>query len=364
MAEAPDELMADPAVPWSAKACASVLWRLVRRDDPAPRWWESFSKLAKRLGCTPRQAKRAHDMLVAAGWATRGTADGPVERWETVLHFEAHPPTTQRPPLLRSEAPSFDETPPENGPPPPAEQQGDPPESGLTPTATRSAIAPSSPDHPQESPDDCTSEAISLAANGTAVAVTGDVPQLALVRVDPDPPAESELTLEHRRRKAAKRVWELHERLCVEAGIGMPAEGGGLREPTAEDLSAIRRCAKAIGKQERVPEERAWQILAEATRAVVGEAVAARARGDERSKKLCGWRRSKPFGGPRGTKLTPMLIAREAVLRRGGPVVNGHRMTPEQARAWAQRNGGTLPDGFAYDASNNVVREEEAAADG
>ncbi len=71
MAEAPAALLADPLVSWSAMAVAAVLWGVVRRDDPDPHWWETLDRLAERLGVTARQARRAHQALIASGWAER-----------------------------------------------------------------------------------------------------------------------------------------------------------------------------------------------------------------------------------------------------------------------------------------------------
>lgn len=71
MAEAPRELLADPELPWNGKAAGAALWSLVRRDDPDPHWWQPMLALAEALGCSERQARRAHQALVDGGWAER-----------------------------------------------------------------------------------------------------------------------------------------------------------------------------------------------------------------------------------------------------------------------------------------------------
>lgn len=71
MAEAPQELMADPDLPPRAKVAAAVMWRMVRRDSGDPQWWQTFAELAEQMGCTERQARRAHYELCKHGWGWR-----------------------------------------------------------------------------------------------------------------------------------------------------------------------------------------------------------------------------------------------------------------------------------------------------
>lgn len=374
MAECPRELLADPAVPWNAKACASLLWSLVRRDDPNPRWWQTFAKLAEQLGCTERQARRAHEALVAAGWASRRAVESDtISRWETVLHREPHPaarcPESGQQVAFQnsehaareegneaareggSEARCPDPRCPPDGQALPAERADAAREEGRPLPAERLAEAPREPQgEPEVEPQILRYQEI--APDQTALAVTGEPTALVLV----EPPANDDIaTL---RTKAAKAVWRAHEQARVDLLRARRAAGGGLREPTDEDIAALKRCATKLRKQENLDEGGAWRMLRAAAIASVEAAARARANGRESAEQLVEYRRVNPFGGK---KLGHMLAELERATARGGLRSD---LTEQQALAWARKHGDEAPDGWEWTGDGRLVRAEEVAADG
>lgn len=301
MAEAPRELLADPDLPWHGKACGAVLWAMVRRDDADPQWWQTFAELGERLGCTERQARRAHGELVKRGWAER-RRHGHVFRThlfrERAVVAVALQPATPLADTARLAV------------------SGCPPGGKVT---AREAGNVESPDKPRISPE------LIVGREHIALVAEPDI--------KPEP-------IRQKRRRAAGAVWDAHERKRVDRGIGRPAKGGGLRKARKQDLDAIVRCAAEIQATENVEEKTAWKILRDAALAAVDAAADAAERGDEFADKLKGWRATNPFGGK---KLGPMLQELERRQHKAPTA-----MSRDAAKAWAEAHDGRAPKGWQW----------------
>ncbi len=162
---------------------------------------------------------------------------------------------------------------------------------------------------------------------------------LALVPTEEDLELEAGPTLLEKRKIAARAVWAAHERKCVVLKLKRRAHGGGLREPSDEDLRDILGCASRIRMQEKMDDGPAFRLLRDAALSATQAASDARADGHRDGAKLVRWRQVRPF---RPSKLGNMLADFEEVyLAREGDMADKRAETLKEqlARAKARELG-------------------------
>lgn len=298
MAEAPRELLADPTVPWPAKAAAAAMWACCKREDEVPTFWPTFIALGERLGCTARQAKRAVWQLVATGWAARVDRDG---KWVTVLHaeaialgdhdvapFEAEEGTTRRPPTGHEVVGDHEKAGHEMVPPRTTERPPGGPREGLG--GDHEADSRSPKQSPTEAPTEAPGSELddSLPPTKAQLEAWQSEDRFALSPPEPDPKPPKR-TAEQRRLEQALVAWEANERHRRQT---WPRTTG--RQVTDGDLRAVVNLHKHVRKRLGCDEEAGW---AEVERFAKGanEHAAAAERGEtgdspEWAAKLVRWR--------------------------------------------------------------------------